>query len=132
VTTSFADTAFFLALFNPRDSFHTKAIELNRIDRPIVVTWWVLLELADHLCSVKNRILFPQVHEELKKDKRFEIIGADQTLLDRGLQTYNSRKDKEWSLTDCTSFTLMWDRGISEALTSDYHFEQAGFRALMR
>ena len=45
---------------------------------------------------------------------------------------YGSRSDKSWSLTDCASFRLMTERGVSEALAYDHHFEQAGFRALLR
>ncbi|MFM6264927.1 MAG: PIN domain-containing protein, partial [Dolichospermum sp.] len=42
------------------------------------------------------------------------------------------REDKEWGLVDCISFIVMQDRGISDALTTDIHFQQAGFRALLR
>lgn len=50
----------------------------------------------------------------------------------RGLGLYAARPDKAWSLTDCISFVVMTDRGLTEALTGDHHFEQAGFRALLR
>jgi len=60
-----------------------------------------------------------------------EIVASDSGLFDRGCQLYLSRLDKEWSLTDCISFVVMRERGLSDALTSDNHFEQAGFRALM-
>jgi len=43
----------------------------------------------------------------------------------------NARNDKDWSLTDCISFIVMEEHGITEALTGDRHFEQAGFRALL-
>lgn len=39
---------------------------------------------------------------------------------------------KESGMTDCLSFVIMQDRGIIEALTTDEHFQQAGFRALWR
>jgi hypothetical protein len=45
---------------------------------------------------------------------------------------YFQRRDKEWSLTDCISFTVMSDEGLTDALTGDHHFEQAGFTALLR
>jgi predicted nucleic acid-binding protein len=56
----------------------------------------------------------------------------DANLFDRGVELYDARPDKHWSLTDCISFVAMQDHGISEALTGDRHFEQAGFVALMR
>jgi len=44
---------------------------------------------------------------------------------------YSSRPDKDWGVTDCASFVTMKDRAITEALTVDRHFEQAGFCALL-
>jgi predicted nucleic acid-binding protein len=52
--------------------------------------------------------------------------------LERGLDLYDARPDKEWSLTDCISFIVMQDHGTYEALTGDHHFEQAGFVALLK
>jgi uncharacterized protein len=126
----FADTFFFLALLNRGDEFHDQALALNRIDRPIVTTGWIIVELGDHLCDLRNRPLFGQVWEALKIDRRFEILPQSQTVLDSALTLYDQRLDKEWSLTDCTSFVTMTDQGITEALTGDRHFEQSGFKAL--
>jgi predicted nucleic acid-binding protein len=44
---------------------------------------------------------------------------------------YIARTDKDWSLTDCISFSIMENRGITDALTADHHFQQAGFKTLM-
>jgi predicted nucleic acid-binding protein len=44
---------------------------------------------------------------------------------------YAKRLDKDWSLTDCMSFVTMQECGISDALTADHDFEQAGFIALL-
>jgi uncharacterized protein len=43
-----------------------------------------------------------------------------------------SRPDKDWSLTDCVSFVVLTQNQLVEALTADQHFEQAGFKALLR
>jgi hypothetical protein len=59
------------------------------------------------------------------------IIGPDQYWFDAGMELYADRPDKDWSLTDCISFVVMQERGITDALTGDRHFEQAGFRALL-
>ena len=60
------------------------------------------------------------------------IIPADRTTLQQGFDLYQQRPDKEWSLTDCISFVIMKREGITEALTGDHHFEQAGFIALLK
>lgn len=132
MTPCFADTFFFLALLNASDAYHAKARAANRIDRPIVVSNWVLLELADHLCDLRNRHLFPQVLDALRRDPRVEIIAAEDQWLADAMTLYAARPDKEWSLTDCTSFLIMQARGVHEALTADHHFEQAGFVALLK
>jgi predicted nucleic acid-binding protein len=49
-----------------------------------------------------------------------------------GLDLYQSRPDKGYSLTDCISMQTMRRGRITEALTNDHHFEQEGFRALFR
>jgi len=48
-----------------------------------------------------------------------------------GWTLYQQRPDKEWGLTDCISFVVMQEQGISEAFTSDHHFTQAGFTILL-
>jgi uncharacterized protein len=132
VKACFADTFFFLALLNAGDrAYHEKARRANRVDRPILTTAWVLLELADHLCDERNRHLYGRVIQALRGDVRYEIIAAEQAMLDEATDLYLSRPDKEWSLTDCTSFVLMRERGLIDALTADHHFEQAGFVALL-
>jgi predicted nucleic acid-binding protein len=133
VTPCFADTFFFLALLNAQDrDHHEKARAANIVDRPVLTSDWVLIELADHLCDERNRHLFGKVLEALHSDRRYEIIPVDQPTLDAAIDLYRKRSDKPWSLTDCTSFILMRQRHVAEALTADHHFEQAGFVALLK
>lgn len=57
------------------------------------------------------------------------VVSMDSLLLQRAIELYNNREDKEWGLADCISFIVMEDHGLMEALTTDDHFQQAGFRA---
>lgn len=52
--------------------------------------------------------------------------------LDTAWQLFRERSDKEWGITDCTSFLIMQDRNLVDAFTVDRHFEQAGFHALIK
>ena len=69
---------------------------------------------------------------ELDSDASVTIISVSVELYNRGIDLYRHRPDKEWGATDCVSFVVMNDLGITEALTHDRHFEQAGFTALLR
>jgi predicted nucleic acid-binding protein len=57
---------------------------------------------------------------------------VDATLDEEAWQLFKSHQDKQWSLVDCTSFVFMKRRSIVEALTTDHHFEQAGFVRLLK
>lgn len=60
------------------------------------------------------------------------VVPLSHELFDAALALYRQRDDKEWGLTDCTSFSIMSGRGIAAALSHDRHFVQAGFVALLR
>jgi len=70
--------------------------------------------------------------DTLETDPHVEIVPLSEQLYAQASQLYRQRPDKEWALTDCVSFVVMEDRGINEAFTTDEHFPQAGFQALMR
>ncbi len=129
----FADTSFYLAVLNPRDLAHAKAMQVgDRIERPVLLSDFILLELGNALSGAGQRELFSRLVSHLRSHPNVRIIPASRELLDRGLALFSRRADKEWSLTDCTSFLLMQEEGLTEALTADHHFEQAGFEALLR
>ena len=96
---------------------------------PVLTTAWVVHELADGLSSPKSHGAFLRFLETLEADENTTLVEPDPALWRRGLALYRARPDKAWSLTDCISFIVMTDRGLTDALTSDHHFEQAGFRA---
>jgi predicted nucleic acid-binding protein len=129
----FADTHFFLAIINPRDAGHQKAVGAAQSRTgPLVTTAWILTELADGLAPTADRHLYQTILDDLQQDASAAIVSASQDLLDRGQALYFARPDKQWSLTDCISFVVMEEQGITEALTADHHFEQAGFVALLK
>ncbi len=132
-TPVFADTFYYAALVNPKDAAHVRAATCARnLQRPLVTTAWVITELADGLNKIATRSVFNRLLAIIRADPKTPVIPADQSLMDRGLILYAARPDKEWSLTDCISFLAMQQQHISEALTGDHHFEQAGFVALLK
>jgi uncharacterized protein len=129
----FGDTFYFLALLNEKDDQQERALAVsNSLRAPIVTTAWIMMELADGLADTPGRSLFRPFQDQFQSSPRGVVIPFSHALFERGVELYDQRPDKEWSLTDCISFIVMKDRGITEALTGDHHFEQAGFVALLK
>jgi predicted nucleic acid-binding protein len=132
----FLDTSHWVALVTETDQFHEKAIEISQrianSSSHLVTTQAVLLELGNSLAKKRYRQDAGQLLRFLSTDPAIDVVPLTSELFNRGLQLFETRKDKEWGLVDCISFTVMTDRGVTEALTSDEHFEQAGFVALLR
>ncbi len=98
----------------------------------IVTTEWVLAEFGNAYCHPSDRADFVALYRALVNHPRVRIISANTTLFQRGVDLFEQRPDKDWSLVDCISFVLMHDEGLTEALTGDKHFEQAGFHARLK
>jgi uncharacterized protein len=128
----FADAFYFVALLNRADQYHAKATAAaNQLHGEIVTTEWVLTEVADALAnSASRRCVAPFVHD-LSQDPKVRIVRAGGEWFVRGLQLYEQRPDKDWSLTDCISFAVMTEEKLTDALTGDRHFTQAGFKVLL-
>ena len=132
MTALFADAFYFLALLNKSDKGHTAALQFRKSGQPLVTTVWVLTEVGDALCAEDNRDLFLALLDSLYELPDARIIPASEDLFERGVELFRQRPDKDWPLTDCISFVAMQAEGIKDALTGDRHFEQAGFRALLK
>ena len=133
----FADTNFWIAIFDERDSLHEAATDAITL-------------LPENCRLVTSQTIFSEVLELFAKRSVFikeEIIGftadvivdssvilepSTPKLFDDTIAYYRKHSDKEWGFVDCSSFVIMKRRGIKEALTYDKHFIQAGFKALLR
>ncbi|HTU20010.1 MAG TPA: PIN domain-containing protein [Gemmataceae bacterium] len=133
MTTVFADTSFYVALTSERDSLHPRAAELLAGHQGgILTTKYVLLEVANFLRRAAVRQIFTDLMGLIRTDGQSTILPLSDDAFDQGESLFAARKDKDWSLTDCISFVVTQEHGITEALTADHHFEQAGFVALLK
>lgn len=132
----FVDTAAWIALINVDDGFHGSALlvmrQLQQQKSQLVTTDFILLEVADALTTSKLRRKTIAFINRLKELQDLQIIPLSQSLFELGWELYSDRLDKDWGLTDCISFVVMEEEGISAAFTSDRHFEQAGFIRLLK
>ncbi|MDP9267404.1 MAG: PIN domain-containing protein [Acidobacteriota bacterium] len=132
----FADSSYWIALLDPRDELHSKAVAVtNKLGAPrILTTEMVLVELLNSFSGGGPAVRGAATGavEGLRRDANVIIEPQTPEQFDRGLQYYAQARDKDWSLTDCVSFQVMEEQDIRSVLTHDRHFEQAGYDALLR
>jgi predicted nucleic acid-binding protein len=132
----FADTSYWIALLNPRDELHRKALDVserNPLDE-IVTSEMVLAELLNSFGDRGPRLrqAAAKAVEALRSNRMVVIRSQTHEQFEAALLRYHEMADKSWSMTDCASFLIMEEEGIRAALTHDKHFMQAGFEALLR
>jgi hypothetical protein len=129
------DTNGWLMLLNSGDARHSAADRLWReviqAGANVVLTDWIVAETGNGSARSGDRHGFVDAAKAIIHEPRVELISIDENLLRRSLAFYALHADKSWGLVDCASFVAMRDRGITEAFTTDRHFEQAGFSCLL-
>jgi uncharacterized protein len=132
----FADTGFWVAQLLPDNALHPMAREWARKhakSSKIITSDFVLTEFLNYVSKfgtfTHNQAI--QTCQHLYAAEEIVIITAHRTLLMDAMDLYRDFSDKQWSLTDCSSFVIMRERNITDALTHDHHFEQAGFKTLL-
>ena len=134
--TLFADAGYWIALLHPGDRLHERARAVTAGLGPatIVTTQMALTEALNHLAGrgAERRRIAVRMVQELVARADVDVVPQTDGQFGAAVQRYAERPDQRWSLTDCASFLVMEDRGISEALAYDRDFEQAGFSALLR
>jgi len=132
----FLDTAYAIALSAANDEHHEAALvlaeELEAIESRLVTTRAVMIEIGNALSKRRYRKAALELLDSLEDDPTVEIVPITEELYRQAYQLYRERQDKEWGLTDCISFVVMKARKITNALTTDEHFQQAGFQASLR
>jgi predicted nucleic acid-binding protein len=131
----FLDANGWVALLNSREGLHSHAAavwqNLGRTRRAIVLTDWIIAETGNSLARTSSRARFPEAVQRLLTHPAVTIVQVFPPLRDQALKLYADRGDKDWGLVDCASFIVMSEMGITEAFTTDRHFEQAGFNCLL-
>lgn len=129
----FADTSYYIALVGRHDQHHAKAVALAQaFSGQVVTTDFVLLEVGNWLSRTGDRAVFLKLLDVVGADEQTTVLPATRRLFEAGCSLFARRQDKQWSLTDCISFVVMEQEGLTEALTADHHFEQAGFEVLLK
>lgn len=134
----FVDTAGWAAFLVRSEAFHDQAVFLldhaRENGRSVLTTSYVMAELVALLTSPMHVPRREQVRivGTLRSDDWIRILHVDPVQDGAAWDLLARHDDKVWSLVDCTSFIVMRAHSITVALTSDRHFEQAGFTRLLR
>lgn len=133
----FADSGYWIALLNERDEFHARASELAiALDREhgrTITTDAVLFEVGAffHEYRGEPRRAVAEALDAIGVSAHIDVLYTGVDTMREAVGLYGRCLDKQWSLADCLSFVVMRRQGISEALSADAHFAQAGFRPLL-
>lgn len=132
----FVDTSAFAALADSSDDNHTGATEFNRTVKGIslITSNYVLDELYTLLLintDYAKTVQFKTQLDFLITQRLLKIVWISEELASQTWQVFEKfNKDKQWSFTDCSSYVVMKERGITEVFTFDHHFSQMGFTRL--
>jgi uncharacterized protein len=133
--TVFGDSVYWIALANPRDQWHDVARQVSRDLGPCCVTTTeeVLIEFLNHFGEhgTDARNVVTRMVRKLLANPNVTVLPQTRNSFLAGLDLYERRSDKGYSLTDCVSIVQMWEHRLAEILTSDHHFRQEGFSLLL-
>jgi len=132
--TVFADTFYWIAIARPRDPWHATVLSWTASHRQtrIVTTDEVLVEYLNGLSKAgrtARQHATATVHR-IRNNPKAIVLPQTRADFDAALALYESRLDKDYSLTDCRSMEAMRSLGVSEVLSNDHHFNQEGFKVL--
>ena len=135
-TEVFLDTAYAITLASSSNEHHEQAMlladQLESNATRLVTTRAIMVEIGDALSKQPYRQAAVELLQSLEQDPCVEIVPLTEALYQAALELYRQRQDKEWGITDCVPFVVMNERNLQEALTTDRHFQQAGYQALLR
>jgi len=127
----FVDSFTWIATINKSDNYHKasiKAVEgLLKKRTALITTNYVIIETINALSKAEYRKAVIAFMDKLEKSSSVEIVKITDEIYKNSWTLYQKRMDKDWGITDCTSFEVMQMLDIKIAFTNDKHFEQAGY-----
>jgi uncharacterized protein len=132
----FVDTSGLYALVDKSDSWHEKAARVVRqilqSRRKLITTDQIITETVNLSVARKSHFVGKRVLDLVEQSVGISVEWVGSMRFENAKTFYRKHSDHEYSFTDCTSFVVMQELKLTEALTSDDHFMQARFRALLR
>jgi predicted nucleic acid-binding protein len=131
----FADTLYWIALISPRDQWRSRALKASGslAQARLMTTEDVLIEVLNSFAEWGGQVRRAATSNvrAILSNSNIEVAIQSHDRFIAGLELYESREDKGYSLTDCISMNIMREHGLSDVLTHDEHFRQEGFNVLL-
>jgi uncharacterized protein len=131
----FADTSFFFALAAKRDHTHGAAkaayARLLKAGRRLITTDYVIDETLTLVKLRTESQVALALLDRIEQSDTVTIERVDAARFQAAKNLFRKHADHDYSFTDCTSFVLMRELKLTEALTIDAHFAEAGFKLLL-
>ena len=134
--TVFADAVYWIAIVRPRDPWkgaaHTARKQLG--SARLVTTDEVLTEFLAALSKggPELRRGAAKMVRAILSNANVKVVPQSRDSFQNGLNLYEARDDKQYSLQDCISMNVMKAEAITDVLTKDHHFQQESFKVLMK
>jgi uncharacterized protein len=136
MNTIFVDTAALIALDNKQDAFHPLALktqqELVKTQTQFISSNFVIAEFCNAFSRLKFRSTAVQMVNSIYQSKAWTIIAINEELMSKSFALFSKMQDKEWGLVDCSSMIIAKQQQLDTIFTTDKHFEQAGFKILLK
>jgi len=133
--TLFVDALYWVALLNPRDQWHQTArgAASKYASARLVTTEAVLVEVLNFFAAFRTEVRQAAAGtvQDVLDDDRIDVVSSSPRIFMSGLELYEARLDKSYSMVDCMSMYVMRERALRDVLTHDQHFEQEGFNVLL-
>ena len=132
----FVDTSAFIALLDPRDDCHDQAAHIEQVlssqAARLVTTNFVLDETYTGLRGKIQHSAILRFRGSVRQSRRLSVVHVTEAVEDQAWEIFARYEDKDFSFTDCTSFAVMQQLGITTAFAFDEHFEQFGFTQVLK
>ena len=124
----FVDTGAFIALADADDENHKTAAAFYRNAREkgtrFITTNFVVCETMNYLRARISHPIAVLFRENLKKSRFIEVAAVTRSIEDEAFAIFKRYTDKDFSFTDCTSFSMMRSLKLKSAFAFDKHFDQ--------
>lgn len=131
-TAVFLDTSGFYAWLAAGDGHHNKAVEFfTTTNRPLLTTDWIVGETCNLFVARRAPRLVRVLFDALDRSVSMRVIPVDADRFQEARRLFLQYEDHAFPLTDCTSFVVMRELGLKQALTADRHFRTMGFKPLL-